>query len=330
MVHSRGSTPPVPVILGSRADELGLEAETAAGPEELFRGPEGYSFYVCAPADRGEAESLSAALDSGDRSDTLRITAPPREGMDLPGVSVGSQWLIGRLFEVADARVPLLDQDGPFGGMLARAMEGNLLPLFVHNVNNLMVGAMGNIDLATLFSRDPDKCQSKLKDASAAMRRLSEFMSDLGAVSQQLPDREAPADWADLQSVLTMGRLACGRSVNLAVEPDDLPGTGAVGSGRAVTGRTLRTVFACLMTAALTAVRGCGEIAVSVDTELPSVRLSWSRGQQDTGRYGSTESVVMSLLAALSATPPCCGSLRVPAWDDGSGEAVLLPGPTGC
>lgn len=306
-----------------------MEADRALKPEELPDLPGGHSLYICAPADRAEAEALKEALESGANAGTLRLVFPPEDDIDVAGATVRSTWLLDRLAEAAKTTVPFMHQDGPFGGIVARAMEGKLLPLFVHNVNNLMVGAMGNIDLATLFSRDSNKCQAKLKDASAAMRRLSDFMADLGAVSQPLPEPDSPADWSDLQMVLTMGRLACGRSVNMTLEPESIPGSGEVCPNCRITGRTLRVVCSCILTAALTSVRGCGEISLAVESERPSVRVAWSRGQQDTGRYGAADNVVISMLAALSATPPCCASLIIPRWDEEAGEALLLPGPAG-
>jgi hypothetical protein len=87
-----------------------------------------------------------------------------------------------------------------------------LMPYFMHNVNNLMVGVMGNLDLADMFMPRIDKVEPKLTAARAATSSVVEFIRDIsdtgGSESLDIfQDR-------DLQTTLLTLRAACGRSVS--------------------------------------------------------------------------------------------------------------------
>jgi hypothetical protein len=247
--------------------------------------------------------------------------------MDLPGVTLRSEWLLGELVGLVARGGPMTAPCGQWSALLTRATEGMLLPLFVHNVNNLMVGAMGNLDLATMFTGDPEKCRAKLEESSQAMHRLSDFMSDLGGVSRSLPDEGEPAGWDDLKTVCTLGRLACGRSVSLEVSPATLPSGRRMCGGQCLDARTLRVVCSSLMAAALLSLGGCGSIGVSADIRTPAIRFSWARGRSESNRSAPSGNVVPCLAAGMICLPPDTGALRFSSCTPEGGEALLLPGP---
>lgn len=200
-----------------------------------------------------------------------------------------------------------------------------MLPLFVHNVNNLMVGIMGNLDLATLFSGQGRRCSGKLEEASRAMRALSDFMSDLGRLSRTLPDAGVPAGWDVLQAVCTMGRLACGRSVSLELTPSTLPTAGPMCEGDCLDARTTRLVCSSLMAAALLSLGGCGSIRLTVDADLPSIHLAWKRGPGDATPAADSTGIASTLAAAMVSLPANGAALRIPSCGPGEGEALFLP-----
>lgn len=292
---------------------------------ELPSPERGYGLFVCLPTGEEEGRRLLRQLaDDPRRSSVLRISFAPG-GMDLPGVTIGSEWLLSGLLDPAEGDAPLWAPCRGWSGLLTRAMEGQLLPLFVHNVNNLMVGAMGNLDLATLFSGQGKRCGEKLEEASRAMRALSDFMSDLGRLSRTLPDAGVPADWDALQTVCTMGRLACGRSVSLELTPSTLPAVGPMCEGDCLDARTMRLVCSSLMAAALLSLGGCGSIRLTVDADLPSIHLAWKRGKGDATPAADSDGIAATLAAAMVSLPPRDAALRIPACSPGEGEALLLP-----
>ncbi|MFO7949596.1 MAG: hypothetical protein R6U36_04420 [Candidatus Fermentibacteraceae bacterium] len=297
----------------------------ASSPGELPSPERGYGLFVCLPSRGEEGRKLLRQLaDDPRRSAVLRVTFAPG-GMDLPGVTIGSEWLLSKLLDLAEGEAPLRAPCRGWSGLLTRAMEGQLLPLLVHNVNNLMVGAMGNLDLATLFSGQGQRCSEKLEEASRAMHALSDFMSDLGGLSRTLPDAGVPAGWDALQAVCTMGRLACGRSVSLEVTPSTLPAAGPMCEGDCLDTRTLRLVCSSLMTAALLSLGGCGSIRLTVDADLPSIHLAWKRGTGDATPAADSAAIGATLAAAMVSLPPQDAALRIPTCSPGEGEALLLP-----
>ncbi len=316
-----------PAVLGTGSAAVARDAVRAGSVDDLPASETGYGLFLCVPESAREALEILRGLSASPRhSAVLRVTRAP-EDMDLPGVSVESDWLLEGLAALAKAaEAPMVAPCDVWSGLLVRAMEGMLLPLFVHNVNNLMVGVMGNLDLAALFTADADKCGEKLEGASQAMHSLSDFMSDLGGLSGSLPDGESPATWDDLGTVCTMGRLACGRSVSLDVAPATLPSGRIFEDGRGLGGRTLRLICSAIMAAALQTLGGCGSIGLSADTAEPSVRMQWKRGSAEQIRTGDSDSAVTALAAAMSALPPGRGALRIPSCGPGGGEALLLPG----
>ena len=96
--------------------------------------------------------------------------------------------------------------------MITAFFSGVLLPYFVHNINNLMVGVMGNIDLAGMFMPDMDKVAPKLNSARASTGSVVDFIRDISVTNAPLSNGEVP--WEDMNRVITTLKAACGRSVS--------------------------------------------------------------------------------------------------------------------
>ncbi len=96
--------------------------------------------------------------------------------------------------------------------MITAYFSGVLLPYFVHNINNLMVGVMGNLDLAEMFMPEIEKVAPKLNAARAATGSVVDFIRDISAI--HAPLSEVEVSWEDLNRVITTLKAACGRSVS--------------------------------------------------------------------------------------------------------------------
>ncbi len=60
-------------------------------------------------------------------------------------------------------------------GFCNGAFLGALLPYYLHSANNLLVGVLGNLDLAGMFMPDTDKVKPKLAGARVATGSVVEF-----------------------------------------------------------------------------------------------------------------------------------------------------------
>ncbi len=91
---------------------------------------------------------------------------------------------------------------------------GLLMPYFLHNMNNLLVGVTGNIELAGMFMPDLEKVQKKIGAAGNATGLLVEFIRSLtGTLGGSCPDA---VDIACIQRVNCFLGAACGRSVSFS------------------------------------------------------------------------------------------------------------------
>lgn len=87
---------------------------------------------------------------------------------------------------------------------------GALLPFFMHNVNNLLVGVIGNLDLASMFLPDLKKVEDKLSGARVSAEALVEFIRGITSLSSIEGSNAGSSGVGDII------RSACGRSVQCA------------------------------------------------------------------------------------------------------------------
>lgn len=97
-------------------------------------------------------------------------------------------------------------------GFASGCFMGLLLPYFLHNVNNLMVGVVGNLDLASMFMPEMEKVVPKLTSARAATGSVVDFIRDIALVPG--PSSGNRVSRAELEDALTLIKAACGRSVS--------------------------------------------------------------------------------------------------------------------
>lgn len=147
---------------------------------------------------------------------------------------------------------------------------GSLVSSFVHNLNNYLVGILGNIDLAGLYPDDPVNSTARIADARKATMKIRDFLSEL------VRYRPRDGDWSP-ESVLdtaAVARLACGRSMSLETE-----GTGDLPDSLPVPDTAFRAVLLGLLSWAVRSLAGAGSIRLLVGVRPDAVELtvSWER-----------------------------------------------------
>ena len=144
------------------------------------------------------------------------------------------------------------------------AALGSLVTAFVHNLNNFLVGIVGNIDLAGLYPDDSDKVQDRILDAREASIRIRDFLAVL------IRFRSRGEEWSK-ESFLDMAavaRLACGRSMSLESSGQELlPGS------LPVPDVAFRAVLLSLLGWAVESCSGKGSIRMGVEAPEGSLVL---------------------------------------------------------
>ena len=135
------------------------------------------------------------------------------------------------------------------------AALGSLVTAFVHNLNNHLMGVMGNIDLAGLYPAGSEAATSKLSGALNASKRIKDFLSELVRFSP------VEGNWTleSLDGVTAVAELACGRSVTLETTgsdllPDHLP----------LSDLAFRALMFGLLSWAVRACAGAGKVRIDV------------------------------------------------------------------
>ena len=151
-------------------------------------------------------------------------------------------------------------KDRPCRKELLECLEssvGALVPRFVHNLNNRLLGVTGNIDLAEMYSDSSEKVSEKLTRARHAIAGVTRFVSDLHRFR---PDA-GPCTSVTLEDIVGFASLACGRSIGFestSVIPAHLP----------LTDLEFRTLVIGMMSWAVTSCGGAGSISlISTATE---------------------------------------------------------------
>jgi hypothetical protein len=153
------------------------------------------------------------------------------------------------------------------------ASLGSLVTAFVHNLNNNLVGVMGNIDLASLYPDNPEAITSKLCSARDASMRIKEFLVEFMRF-RPVEGNFTPQSFNDVAAV---AELACGRSMNLETTgidqlPDHLP-LSDLGFRALMLGLLSWAVRSC-------AVAGTVRIDITVNDTCVIFGVSWERADR--------------------------------------------------
>ena len=100
-----------------------------------------------------------------------------------------------------------------FADLCNSTFLGILLPYFIHNINNKLVGVLGNIDLATMFFPNLEKVQTKL---DSARQSTTSVIDCLRGVSGSIEKNEQSSFGKDaFNECLALLESACGRNVKV-------------------------------------------------------------------------------------------------------------------
>jgi hypothetical protein len=210
----------------------------------------------------------------------------------------------------------------PFlGDLLRLGSTGLLLPFLLHNLNNCFVGVVGNLDLASMFAGQPEKCSAKVEEARSATGSVREYLKAISTMA----DPGQNAAQATLASALeAASRLVlAGKGRSMSIEMAD---PGPCSGIRFPAG----AVPACcgLAGAALLMLSGSGSISIGIarNGSPHGFGLSWTRSGAGRHVTPGLSSVPALLLACASVAVGAGAFIRISPWGEGGGEAeVSLP-----
>lgn len=173
------------------------------------------------------------------------------------------------------------------------AALGSLVTAFVHNLNNYLMGVMGNIDLAGLYPEDSDAVTSKLSSALNASTRIKNFLVEL---VRFMP---VEGNWTpeSLDGVTAVAGLACGRSMTLETTgtdllPDHIP----------LSDLGFRALMLGLLSWAVRSCDGAGKVRidVSVDKVRAVFLVSWESPERQHDLSGPDSTLIPEWIAPVA------------------------------
>jgi hypothetical protein len=194
---------------------------------------------------------------------------------------------------------------------------GIMLPFFLHNNNNLMVGVLGNLDLASMLMPDLKKVEPKIADARTATGSVVDYLRDL---SGAIPSGDCSFfDGEAVKKCLILLKAACGRSI----VSDGLGNMVLSYSAKCLDPRRAASAFLGMAAWAVISMGGSGTVTGSSLEE--KLTLEWSRPGNSSQPYlpGSEgASSVLSLAGGLAASSGM--ALVAENWTENEGMVSLV------
>lgn len=194
---------------------------------------------------------------------------------------------------------------------------GMMLPYYLHNTNNLMVGVLGNLDLAGMFMPDTEKVGLKIVAARSATGFVVDYLRE---ISGAIPFNDClHFDGDVIGKCLILLKAACGRSVDSeGLEEIDLSRSfNCQDPVKAV------AVLSGMVAWLVVSLGGIGEVAGSIlDNRLT---LKWLKPEESGLSYMPGGENSSSILAVAGGLAACAGmALVVENWTDNEGEVSLV------
>ena len=205
---------------------------------------------------------------------------------------------------------------GITGELADSLFSGVLLPYFMHNANNLLVGVMGNLDLAGMFMPDAERVEPKLNAARTATGSVVDYIR---TVTSSITGNPGDSSRGSLAAPLNMIRAASGRSV-MSESLGNLTGENAL---YGVDCSLLSTVVRGMGTWCLLCLGGNGELRGNTGSRC--MELEWKR-PESAGRShmpgGESAADVMAVTAGLAVS----GGMTVflEKWTDTEGKVSIV------
>lgn len=100
-----------------------------------------------------------------------------------------------------------------FADLCDSTFFGLLLPYFLHNINNKLVGVLGNIDLATMFIPNLDKVQTKLDSARLSTTSVIDYLREISTCVEK--NGQTSFGKGAFDECLLLLKSSCGRNVKV-------------------------------------------------------------------------------------------------------------------
>ncbi len=202
-------------------------------------------------------------------------------------------------------------------GFYNGAFMGIMLPYYLHNANNLMVGVLGNLDLAGMFMPNMEKVGPKVTGARTATGIVVDYLRN---IAEAIPSDECVSLGGDvIGKSLTLLKAACGRSVNsTGLDSIDLT-------------ETFNCLHPSMAAAALNGMAawvvislgGSGSVTGYSSSE--RIGLKWSRSEGSGLPYMPGRENSDSVIAAAGGMAIAGGmALVIQNWNNHGGEVSLV------
>ncbi len=204
-----------------------------------------------------------------------------------------------------------------FADLCNSTFFGILLPYFLHNINNKLVGVLGNIDLAAMFIPNLDKVQVKLDSARQSTTSVIDYLRDLSGNIEQ--NEQSCFGEVAFDQCLELLKTACGRSVNIE-------GFEEIRLGKPINCLNIAKAVSSLKGLAtwlIVSLGGSGKISVSIKQN--NITMKWTKpgGVGLTHMPGSEQGAFILLLAGGLAVSAGF-SFVVTKWTEIEGEVTIV------
>jgi hypothetical protein len=155
--------------------------------------------------------------------------------------------------------------------MTANSFVGLLLPYHIHNINNMLVGVLGNAELASMFLPDNvNRAIPKVRDAAESAGGVTRFLRDLSEATHPNLERAATSV-SPLARLARFITLACGRSI-------DTTGLSVLDNMFVPESRDPAAAYGALLGMATWSVLSLGGTGtIEAESTAESVTLAWKR-----------------------------------------------------
>jgi len=201
--------------------------------------------------------------------------------------------------------------------MYSSSFLGIMLPYFLHNNNNLMVGVLGNLELAGMLLPELEKVKPKIAGARTATGSVVGYLRDLAG---SIPSGDSSSfSGGAVRKCLILLKAACGRSV----VSDGLDNMVLAYSAKCSDPQRAVAAFTGMAAWAVVSMGGSGTVKGFSSGE--KLTLEWSRPESANQPYmpgGNSASAVVSLAGGLAASAGM--ALVVENWTDNGGKVSLV------
>jgi len=233
-----------------------------------------------------------------------------------PGVLEPGMYTVGCAGRFHRETVDALMRCSVSAELVSGCVTGFLMPYYMHNLNNLLVGVVGNLDLAEMFMPHTEKVAFRISEAKASASSVTGFIRSVSETLSSAGRFFNPEESFD--KAISMLRAACGRSVRC----DDLENMKTTGLLSSKDQPCLNTVMAAAGVWCVLCLGGNGSI--NGITGSGKITFIWEK-PSTSGRMHMPGSENASLILAMAGG--LAGSrgyrLIVENWTDFTGTVTI-------